>query len=138
MAAYESLKTFAIRLGIVGGIGTFICVNSVPLVYNKKIRNSDHYKQAIKLLRGHTEAVKCLGEPIKEGFVKVTDPKEFGRDEEKMWINVPVYGSKTNGKLFYDFILKTEENQPTKLLRVELTLDSHKDYKLLIKREEML
>lgn len=136
MAAYESLKSFAKGLAVVGGLGTFICINSIPFIYNKKIRNSDHYKQAIQLLHSHPEATKCLGEPIKEGSVKVTDPKEFGRDEEKMWINVPVYGSKTKGKLFYNFSNKIDENQPIKLSRVELTLESHEGYKLLIKKDE--
>lgn len=136
MAAYDSLITLAKRIAIVGGIGTFVCINLTPFLYNNKIRNSDHYKQAIELLHNHPEAKKYLGEPIKEGSVKVTDPKEFGWDEQKMWMNVPVWGSKSKGKLFIYFPVKSEENQQPKLSRVELIVDSHKDYKLLIKKEE--
>ena len=133
MGAQSKLTSIAVRIGIFGGIGTFILINSIPFIYGKRIRESDHYIQAIQMLYSHPEALKYLGEPITEGRVNVTIPENYGFDEEKMWIKVPVQGPKSKGYLYYDFFKDKKENGLTQLSKVELTIDSLKGYKLLIK-----
>ena len=101
----QQLKNLAWKIGIFGGIGSWILINTVPLVLSRKIRQSDHYQEAVNLLRSHPEAIKYLGEPIKEERVVTTIPECYGQDGEKMWLRVPIIGSKTKGTLYYDFLL---------------------------------
>lgn len=129
----ETLKKVALRIAIVGGAGTFVAINTIPYIYSERIRKTEHYKQAIELLRSHPEAVKYLGEPIEEGRVKSTVRENFGTDGETMWVRVPVKGPKDIGQIFYEYSVNKQDNS---LLRVELTLNKLKDYKLLIKRLE--
>lgn len=136
MEAVERLKKFALRIGICGGIATFIAMNSIPYLYYRRLCQTEEYNEAVKLLHSHPEAAKYLGEPIKEGRVNTTSKDDFGFDEEKMWVSMPVFGSKAKGRLYYEFPLKKSADEHCKLSRVELTLTHLKDRKLLIKKPE--
>ncbi|KAJ8687747.1 hypothetical protein QAD02_023541 [Eretmocerus hayati] len=135
---FERLKSLAIKIAVVGGIGSFLAMNSVPYFLNKAIRGTKHYQQALELLCSHPEAVKYLGEPIKGGKVNVTKPEDYGTDGEKEWYKVFVAGPKTHGHLYYEVPTQKDgsEIRAPKFIRVELTLASLPDYKLLIKRPE--
>ncbi|KAL7291153.1 hypothetical protein TKK_0015070 [Trichogramma kaykai] len=136
MSGVESLKRMAKWIAIGGGFATVVMWNSVPAILSRKIRDSDHYQEAIKLLHSHPEAVKYLGDPIKEGNVATMLEQNYGQDDEKMWCRVPVHGPKSRGALYYDFLLKQEKNKPLQLRSAELTLENLKDYKLILKRPE--
>ncbi|OXU22805.1 hypothetical protein TSAR_004609 [Trichomalopsis sarcophagae] len=128
----ETLKKVAIRIGVVGGVGTFVALNTIPYIYSERIRKTEHYKQALQLLRSNTEAVKYLGEPIAERPVQPTKRENFGTDGVTTWVRVPVVGPKDKGMLFYEYPVN-ESNNST---RVELTLSKLKDYKLIIKKPD--
>lgn len=132
----DRLKKIAFRIALGGGVATFIAINTIPAIINGRIRKSEHYKKALEILENHPEAIKYLGKPIKAHYIAVTYKENYGNDDEKKWIRVPVTGPKDRGFLYYDFALKQDNTDSIELSRVELVVEKFKDYKLIIKKPE--
>ncbi|XP_051157798.1 uncharacterized protein LOC127279472 [Leptopilina boulardi] len=129
------VKTTIIALGVSVSLTQLVSKFIVP----EWIRNySNCYKDAIDSLHDHQEAVKLLGEPIKENFIKFNGSKDNGATKKFVWYTVPVEGSKSSGKLRYWVTRNTKGGMHFTVARIELAVDDLPDKILLIKQSDVL
>ena len=131
-------KNIAIGVGAIGALGVVVSINSVPFILNKFITQSEPYTEAIRLLQNNPTAIQALGEPIEPKFIKVFFRDNYGSDEEKMWIKVPVVGASDKGLLYYDYTTTKSDTDKSefKLTNVELTVDKKPNMKLILKKTD--
>ncbi|OWR50782.1 hypothetical protein KGM_208068 [Danaus plexippus plexippus] len=86
----------------IAGWGGVIVASTGFFLQNRlieNIRNTEHYKDALKTLRLNVGAVHYLGEPIKDKRIKLTDSENNNADETSARFCVPVTGPKDKGQL---------------------------------------
>lgn len=122
------------KITAVGGVIT--CTTGLLMQWKIKdrIRQTDYYREAFKILRGHAGAVSLLGEPIKDGDIKFSDA-DTCLDKEKAHFSVNCKGPQQKGELFI-WANKQVESEKWNVSRLELGLEKENDRRLLIKNNE--
>lgn len=133
MAVASNIKL--IKIAAFGGILTA----TMGLAYRSKVENNvkqtDHYKEAMKILRAHKAAISLLGEPIKDCRIEITnDNKNYTKALDSHY-EVPVKGPKQRGVMHF-WASRKSMNDKFVVDRVELELKNEKDKRLLIKSEQ--
>ncbi|CAK9802406.1 hypothetical protein ANTQUA_LOCUS3308 [Anthophora quadrimaculata] len=90
------------KIAIVGGFIVAGTGYTMQYMIDRKLRKTTTYKKALQMLYDHPKAVQYLGEPIKEGNIKVTN-----QDEVKKF-SVNLKGANTKGKLDCEFTVKPD------------------------------
>lgn len=113
----------------IAGLGGFITAGTGYAFHYRvqhDIKKSDTYKNAINVLHIHKKAVPYLGEPITTGRVTYGNGQQMLGEKIRnyKWFQVPLTGTNTKGKLYYEVILnRTSENEP-EVSKIEITFDS--------------
>lgn len=135
MVGLDSLKKLAVQIALGGGLVTFVMINTVPYITDKKMKETAVYQEAMTMIKNHPEAIKYLGEPIIDGKIQVTNKEMYGSDEEKGWFSVPIKGPKSVGNVYCESRFeKDNEKVKVQLSKVELSIKSVPGFKLMIKR----
>lgn len=99
---------------------------------SQNIKNTSFCKEALKRLRSHSGAVHLLGEPIKDGKIRLgTGAVNFVTDSTAQY-QIPVKGPKEKGILY---LWANRENIESEWIveRVELGLKKDPSKRLIIK-----
>lgn len=121
-----------VKTAAIGGMLTLTMGFAYRLKVNGNIRESDHYKEAMKTLRSNKAAVHLLGEPIKDGLLDLGDDKKNWTNKLDAHYEVPLKGSKEKGVL-HMWAQRDNEGESYVVKRMELALKSEPDRRLLIK-----
>lgn len=105
---------------VVGGTGYFFHYR-----IQHDIRDSETYKDAINELYSHKKAVPYLGKPVGLGRITYGDGERMlERRIPYKWFNIPLTGTNTKGKLYYEVTLNERlENKP-EVSKIEITFDN--------------
>lgn len=112
----------------IAGLGGFVTASTGYTFHyriQQDIKKSDTYKDAINALHTHKKAVPYLGEPVTMGRItygtgqlmvgeKITNYK---------WFKVPLTGTNTKGKLYYEVMLNCTENK-LEVSKIEIVFDN--------------
>lgn len=121
-----------IKVAAVTSIATvtmgFIARNKI----SDNVKKTEFFKEAMVNLRKHKGAVSLLGEPIKDLTIQIGDLSKNLITDTKAQYEVPLNGSKTNGKLY---LWAERENTESSWIvsRIELELHNEPYRRLLIK-----
>ena len=108
-----SLKTL-VKVAAIGGIITSGTGYILRYMFQRRVRTTSTYKEALELVRGHEKTVQYLGEPIQEGKI------EFGPSiDNSRSFSVTLNGTNTKGKLDCEVLLKEPDKQP-EIQKVEI------------------
>lgn len=121
-----------VKIAAIGGVITCSMGLLMQWKIKDRIRQTDYYREAFKILRKHAGAVSLLGEPIKDGDIKFSDANTC-LDKEKAHFTVNCKGSQQTGKLFI-WANKQVESEKWIVSRLELGLEKESDRRLLIKK----
>lgn len=99
-----------------------------------RIKNTDYYREAMKILRAHHGAKQILGEPIKDMRIDLTD-QDIKCDNFKAFVRVKVGGPNEKGIMHF-WAGRTDSKDPWSVQRIELELVNQPDKRLLVKKEE--
>lgn len=90
------------------------------------IRKSESYKDVMNIFHVHKKAVSYLGEPVTLGRITYGNGQQIlGQKTKYKWFKVPLKGSKTKAKLYYEIILlehKIEDKY--EISKIEITFDN--------------
>ncbi|XP_011635297.1 uncharacterized protein LOC105425964 [Pogonomyrmex barbatus] len=92
------------------------------------IKETETYKYVVNTLRTHKKAIPYLGEPITMGRITYGDGNRTLEHEvtkvvqNYKWFKIPLTGTRTKGKLYYEVILN-HENKP-EVSKIEITFDN--------------
>lgn len=107
------------------------------------IKESETYKDVMNTLRMHKKAMPYLGEPIKLGRITYGDGSRTLEHEDAMvtqnykWFKVPLTGTNTKGKLYYEVTLNRKlENKP-EASKIEITFDNIPGKTFVIRQYEI-
>lgn len=120
----------------IAGWGGVIVASTGFFLQNRlieNIRNTEHYKDALKTLRLNVGAVHYLGEPIKDKRIKLTDSENNNADETSARFCVPVTGPKDKGCYYF---WAEKKNDKWSVVKAELELKSKPDQRLIIVKEK--
>lgn len=95
-----STRTLA-KTAIVGGV---ICISTVMYVRSRietRVRDSEHFRTAMKTLRTNAGAVHLLGEPIREKGFDLGDTRRNFCDGSRAQFEVKVRGTKDKGTMYF-------------------------------------
>lgn len=120
------------KIASIGGVLTVSMGFAYRLKVNDNIRRTDHYKEALKMLRSHKAAVKILGEPIKDGLIDIGDEHKNYTNKLSSRYEVPVNGSKKRGTLYF-WVEREPGSEKYDIARMELQFKDDKDRRLIIK-----
>lgn len=105
---------------VIGGTGYFF---HFRIQHN--IRESDTYKDVINTLYMHKKAVPYLGKPVSLGRVKYGNGMHMlERKIPYKWFNIPLTGTNTKGKLYYEVTLNNECENKFEVSKIEITFDN--------------
>ncbi|KAJ8947886.1 hypothetical protein NQ318_010032 [Aromia moschata] len=114
-----------VKIGALGGIATV----TMGLLFKAKIqanvKATVYYKEAIESLRKHQEAVRLLGQPIKEGSIDIGNENRNYTKENVARYEVPVRGPKQKGIVYFLAERKGFEDNWI-VTRIELELENSK------------
>uniref|UniRef100_G3MT48 Cytochrome c oxidase assembly factor 1 homolog n=1 Tax=Amblyomma maculatum TaxID=34609 RepID=G3MT48_AMBMU len=130
MPRLPSLDNLVRAVGI-AGIGIVCSSFWFKQYLTDKMTDLDYYKNAMATLRGSSAAMKLLGEPVKEHRIDIGDTASTTTRPHRAQMKVPVQGSKQSGEL-YLWAERHALDVPWELLRLELSLEQHKDKRLLV------
>jgi cytochrome c oxidase assembly factor 1 len=128
-----SNKTLA-KIAAYGGV---VVVSTGLLAHwkvQKRLKDSEFHKEAMKILRNHPPSVSLLGEPIKSGNVDVGNTSANVCDATHAQLEVPVKGPRNKGTLF----LRAERVNPEQkwnVYRMELGLKKDPNRRFVIKND---
>lgn len=126
------------KLGLIAGYGAVICIGTgiyFKSKINDKFRETDYYKNSLKLLRGHRGASYLMGEPIRSGKIDLGDEKSNFVDGIIARLAIPVNGPKQNGVL-YVYASRPEKKGQYTINNLELQLQNEPNRRLVIFKEE--
>jgi cytochrome c oxidase assembly factor 1 len=93
-----------------------------------RIKQSEFYRDSLKILRAHEGAKHLLGEPIKD-YVDIMHPNHA--DDNKAYFEVKVKGTKENGTMFF---WANKSDEKWKIEQLELQLDNDNKRLVVVKR----
>lgn len=127
-SSLKSLSTIALSGSII------VTATGLIVRYDleKKIRQTVTYKKALKLFYDHTETIKHLGEPIKEGRLSLPDHKTG--NIKRFCINVK--GNNTKGKLYFEY--QVQPDKRTEIKKVEIKFSDIPDKMFVIHENQSI
>ncbi|KAM7299411.1 hypothetical protein ISCGN_019977 [Ixodes scapularis] len=114
-----------------GGLATVGGILGLQKYVAMKLTELEYYKTSLAMLRNHKEAVKLLGEPVRERNIDVGDSKSTTTRPYRARMKVPLSGSKQSGDLYLWAQRRTLQDS-WEVLRLELGLQTLKDKRLLV------
>ncbi|XP_076752335.1 uncharacterized protein LOC143424259 [Xylocopa sonorina] len=120
-APLKSLATAAFY-GSIGVLGTYMFTT---ILIEKRLRRTVTYKRALELFHNKENAVKYLGEPVKEGRIKV-----ISIDDTSRKLSVNLKGSNTKGTLDCEYNI--EPDHKTTIRKLEIKYDDLPDKTFVI------
>lgn len=124
-----------VKIAAIGGFITVTMGMAYRFKVNDNIRQSDHYKEALKTLRSHPASVYLLGEPIKDGMLDLEDQKKNYTNELDAHYEIPVRGPKQRG-ILHIWAQRSNQGEKYTINKMELALKNEPDRRLLIKAED--
>lgn len=124
-----------VKIAAIGGIITVSMGFALRFKINENIRQLDHYKEAMKILRSNPASVYLLGEPIKDKLLDLDNEKKNYTNKLDSHYEIPVSGSKQRG-ILHMWAKRNSEDEKYVVNKMELELKNEPDRRLLIKLEE--
>lgn len=131
MFALPSLPTLA-RTASIGG---FIVIGSAFYFKSRiqdGIKQSEYYRESLRLLRSHRGVAYLMGEPIKDGGVDLGDNDNNFCTGNQAQFQVPVKGTKLSGTL-YLWASRSSLDQNWSVDRLELGLEKDPGRRVLLR-----
>lgn len=107
------------------------------------IKETEPYKDVMNTIRVHRKVVPYLGEPITIGRITYGDGCHTLEHEDETvvrnykWFKVPLRGTNTKGKLYYEVTLNRKlENKP-EASKIEITFDNLSGKTFVIRQYEI-
>lgn len=120
-----------VKIAAVGGIATATMGLLYKFKVTENVKQSEQYREALKLLRSNKAAVNLLGEPIKDLNVEVGDTTRNYTKDNKSRYEVPLRGSKERGRLYF---WAEKESDKWIVKRMELEVGKDDSKRLLLKQ----
>ncbi|XP_011686992.1 PREDICTED: uncharacterized protein LOC105449441 isoform X1 [Wasmannia auropunctata] len=130
----------------IASLGGFVTATTGYAFYYRiqyDIKESETYKDVMNTLRAHKKAVPYLGEPIMLGRISYGDGHRMLEHEDTKitqsykWFKIPLTGTNTKGKLYYEVILNHKlENKP-EASKIEITFDNIPGKTFVIRQYEI-
>ncbi|KAG4071702.1 hypothetical protein HA402_011856 [Bradysia odoriphaga] len=112
---------------------SFAGISGLMLLRHKiqqDVRNTEYFRDAMKLLRAHPGSVHYLGQPIKETGFDLGDNEHNFCDGNKAQFEVSIKGPKDKGKMY--FWAERAESKEWIVNRLEVELNSVPDKRLIV------
>lgn len=107
------------------------------------IKKSEPYKDVMNTLRVHKKALPYLGQPITMGRIAYGDGSHMLEHEDTMvtqnykWFKIPLTGTNTKGKLYYEVTLNHKLNNKPEASKIEITFDNIPGKTFIIRQYEI-
>ncbi|XP_012542135.1 uncharacterized protein LOC105839993 isoform X2 [Monomorium pharaonis] len=117
----------------IASLGGFITASTGYAFYYRiqyDIKKSETYKDVMNTLQTHKKAVPYLGEPITLGRIIYGDGhrtlkhKEMKVMQNYKWFEVPLTGTNTKAKLYYEVTLSHNLKNKPEVSKIEITFDN--------------
>lgn len=117
-----------VKIGAIGGILT--CTMGMATIYkvNNNIKNSDFFRESMKLVRSNPAAVYLLGEPIKDLTIKIGDTRKNYERNGFFKYEIPLKGSKQRG-ILHLYVNKNKEKMDINKIELEVSQEADKRLK---------
>lgn len=89
-----------LKVAAVGGVVTISSGMILQSILQRRVRDSEVYRQAVGILRNNPAAETFLGKPILTGNLDL-QKKENYCYSDKAYLEIPVKGSKMKGVLYF-------------------------------------
>ncbi|KYM98005.1 hypothetical protein ALC62_11351 [Cyphomyrmex costatus] len=121
------------KLKKIACLGGFITATTGYTLYyriQQNIKKSDTYKDVMNTLHAHKKAVPYLGEPISMGRITYGDGhRTLEHEDQKItqdykWFKVPIVGSNTKGKLYYEVTWNPKLENTLEASKIEISFNN--------------
>lgn len=109
---------------VIGGVVFSLIVTCVALILVMAfmmVRSSDVFQQAVAELESNEAAIAALGEPLEVGMFFTGSINTSG-DTGSADFSVPVFGSKTDGRLY---VVAVKDREGWQFTTLELVVEPH-------------
>lgn len=130
----------------IASLGGFVTAGTGYTFYYRiqyDIKKSETYKDVMNTLRAHKKAIPYLGEPITLGRItygdghRILEHKDTKIIQNYKWFKVPLTGTNTKGKLYYEVTLNHKlENKP-EASKIEIMFDNIPGKTFIIRQYEI-
>lgn len=130
----------------IASLGGFVTASTGYVFYYRiqhDVKESETYKDVMNTLRAHKRAFLYLGEPITLGRITYGDGhrtllhKDTSIIQNYKWFKVPLTGTNTKGKLYYEVILNHKLENKLEASKIEIVFDNIPGKTFVIRQYEI-